>query len=50
VLIATGQVFGKGIDIMNLDTLFLVFPFSFEGKLIQYLKPRQKKRPSPKKE
>jgi len=37
VLIATGQVFGEGIDIHNLDTLFLVFPFSFEGKLIQYI-------------
>jgi len=37
VLITTGQIFGEGVDISNLDTLFLVFPFSFEGKLIQYI-------------
>jgi superfamily II DNA or RNA helicase len=37
VLIATGQLFGEGSDISNLDCLFLVFPFSFEGKLIQYI-------------
>jgi superfamily II DNA or RNA helicase len=37
VLIATGQLLGEGSDIRNLDTLFLVFPFSFEGKLIQYI-------------
>lgn len=37
VLIATGQLLGEGSDINNLDCLFLVFPFSFEGKLIQYI-------------
>ncbi|MDA2922854.1 DEAD/DEAH box helicase [Patescibacteria group bacterium AH-259-L07] len=37
ILIATGQLFGEGSDISNLDCLFLVFPFSFEGKLIQYI-------------
>jgi superfamily II DNA or RNA helicase len=37
VLIATGQLMGEGVDISNLDCLFLVFPFSFEGKLIQYI-------------
>lgn len=37
VLITTGQIFGEGIDISDLDILFLVFPFSFEGKLIQYI-------------
>ncbi|MFQ5787898.1 MAG: DEAD/DEAH box helicase family protein, partial [Thermodesulfobacteriota bacterium] len=37
VLIATGQLLGEGSDISNLDCLFLVFPFSFEGKLIQYI-------------
>jgi superfamily II DNA or RNA helicase len=37
ILIATGQLLGEGSDIRNLDTLFLVFPFSFEGKLIQYI-------------
>ena len=28
---------GEGVDISNLDCLFLVYPFSFEGKLIQYI-------------
>jgi len=37
VLITTGQLLGEGFDIENLDCLFLVFPFSFEGKLIQYI-------------
>lgn len=37
ILIATGQLLGEGSDIRNLDTLFLVFPFSFEGKLVQYI-------------
>ena len=37
VLITTGQLLGEGRDIANLDCLFLVYPFSFEGKLIQYL-------------
>lgn len=37
ILIATGQMLGEGTDIHNLDCLFLVFPFSFEGKLTQYI-------------
>lgn len=37
MLIATGQILGEGSDIPNLDCLFLVFPFAFEGKLIQYI-------------
>jgi len=37
VLIATGQILGEGSDIADLDCLFLVFPFSFEGKLTQYI-------------
>lgn len=37
VLIATGQLFGEGIDIKNLDCLFIVYPLSFEGKLEQYI-------------
>ncbi len=37
VLIATGQLFGEGLDLPILDCLFLVYPFSFEGKLIQYI-------------
>lgn len=37
ILIATGQILGEGADIANLDTLFLVFPVSFHGKLAQYV-------------
>ncbi len=37
VLIATGQLLGEGTDVPNLDCLFLTFPFSFEGKLIQHI-------------
>ncbi len=37
VLITTGQYFGEGTDLQNISCLFLVYPFSFEGKLIQYI-------------
>ena len=37
VLIATGQFIGEGTDIGVLDCLILAYPFSFEGKLIQYI-------------
>lgn len=37
VLLATGQLFGEGIDIDTLDCLFIVYPLSFEGKLEQYI-------------
>jgi superfamily II DNA or RNA helicase len=37
ILIATGQLIGEGTDFPNLDCLFLVYPFSFEGKLVQYI-------------
>ena len=37
VLITTGQFFGEGSDVQNIQCLFLVYPFSFEGKLIQYM-------------
>ncbi|OYU84973.1 MAG: restriction endonuclease subunit R [Flavobacterium sp. BFFFF2] len=37
VLITTGQYFGEGTDLNNIHSLFLVYPFSFEGKLIQYI-------------
>jgi superfamily II DNA or RNA helicase len=37
VLITTGQYFGEGTDLHNISCLFLVYPFSFEGKLIQYI-------------
>jgi len=36
-LITTGQFFGEGTDLHNASCLFLVYPFSFEGKLIQYI-------------
>lgn len=37
IVISTGQYFGEGIDINNLECLFIVYPFAFEGKLIQYI-------------
>ncbi len=37
VLLTTGQFFGEGTDLQNANCLFLVYPFSFEGKLIQYI-------------
>jgi len=37
VLITTGQFFGEGTDLQNANCLFLVYPFSFRGKLIQYI-------------
>ncbi|WP_445735317.1 TOTE conflict system archaeo-eukaryotic primase domain-containing protein [Mariniflexile sp.] len=37
VLITTGQYFGEGTDLHKINCLFLVYPFSFEGKLIQYI-------------
>ncbi|HRY33042.1 MAG TPA: DEAD/DEAH box helicase family protein [Bacteroidales bacterium] len=37
VLITTGQYFGEGTDLKNAQSLFLAYPFSFEGKLIQYI-------------
>lgn len=37
VLITTGQYFGEGSDLQNANCLFLVYPFSFKGKLIQYI-------------
>ncbi len=36
-LITTGQLFGEGSDVKNASCLFLVYPFSFKGKLIQYI-------------
>ncbi len=37
VLITTGQFFGEGTDLQNANTLFMVYPFSFKGKHIQYI-------------
>jgi len=37
ILITTGQYFGEGSDLSSINSLFLVYPFSFKGKLIQYI-------------
>ena len=37
VLIATGKLIGEGFDWPEMTHLFLVFPFSWKGKLIQYI-------------
>ena len=37
ILLATGQLLGEGFDLPILDALVLAYPFSFEGKLIQYI-------------
>ncbi len=37
ILIATGALIGEGFDWPQLDNLFLVYPFSWRGKLIQYV-------------
>lgn len=37
VILSTGQFFGEGVDIRGTTCLVLAFPFSFEGKLIQYM-------------
>ncbi len=37
VLLATGQIFGEGIHIPNVEVLVLAFPFAFVGKLTQYV-------------
>jgi superfamily II DNA or RNA helicase len=37
LIIATGQYLGEGFDCPQVDTLFLAFPFSFKGKLVQYV-------------
>jgi superfamily II DNA or RNA helicase len=37
IIISTGQFFGEGTDINSLECLFIVYPFAFEGKLVQYI-------------
>jgi superfamily II DNA or RNA helicase len=36
IILATGKYLGEGFDLPYLDTLFLVFPFSWKGTLVQY--------------
>jgi superfamily II DNA or RNA helicase len=36
IILATGKYHGEGFDLPSLDTLFLVFPFSWRGLLVQY--------------
>jgi superfamily II DNA or RNA helicase len=36
LVIATGQLIGEGVDLPDIQTLILAFPFSFEGKMVQY--------------
>jgi len=36
-ILSTGQFFGEGVDIRGISCLILAFPFSFEGKLVQYI-------------
>jgi superfamily II DNA or RNA helicase len=36
IILATGKYLGEGFDLPCLDTLFLVFPFSWKGTLVQY--------------
>ncbi|WP_439490628.1 TOTE conflict system archaeo-eukaryotic primase domain-containing protein [Algoriphagus sp.] len=47
VLITTGQFFGEGSDLPNGECLFLVYPFAFVGKLIQYVGRVQRSEVSP---
>lgn len=37
ILLTTGQLFGEGTDVTNASCLFLVYPFTFKGKMVQYI-------------
>lgn len=37
IVLSTGQYFGEGVDVNNLECLFITYPFAFEGKLVQYI-------------
>lgn len=47
IVISTGQYFGEGVDVNNLECLFIVYPFAFEGKLVQYIGRIQRSGKSP---
>lgn len=47
IIISTGQYFGEGIDISALECLFIVYPFAFEGKLVQYIGRVQRSEKAP---
>lgn len=47
ILITTGQYFGEGSDLSNVSCLFLAYPFSFKGKLIQYVGRVQRSEKAP---
>ncbi|MFR9600158.1 MAG: DEAD/DEAH box helicase family protein [Rikenellaceae bacterium] len=47
VVISTGQFFGEGIDVSNLECLFIVYPFAFEAKLVQYIGRIQRSKQPP---
>jgi superfamily II DNA or RNA helicase len=37
LIIATGNYIGEGFDCPQIDTLFLTFPVSFRGRIVQYV-------------
>lgn len=37
VILTTGQLLGEGFDLHGVDSVILAFPFSFEGKIVQYI-------------
>ena len=47
IVISTGQYFGEGMDLDKLDCLFIVYPFAFEGKLVQYIGRIQRSKSPP---
>jgi superfamily II DNA or RNA helicase len=47
IVISTGQYFGEGMDLNQLECLFIVYPFAFEGKLVQYIGRIQRSKSPP---
>lgn len=37
LVVATGNYLGEGFDCPQVDTLFLVFPIAFRGRIVQYV-------------